>query len=241
MTSTKVYYACECPTAHIKLTQQHTDFDFVIAHHVLEDNEYAATYMKRNIGRILILDNGFFELGAPLSNTQILEAAVKVNADFIVPPDHMGDFIRTKQLLKDFIKIKGKYKIAPVVVGSNPGELARCYDYYTNTPEVDMYCLAFGTERAAALKMVRTIDKNKPHHLLGFSTLKEFRSCLDIMQLPSVSLDTSKPVNAAYAGKIIKDLGRRSYVRPALDAKIDEKLLVKNIATFKGWLANENL
>ena len=236
---TDVYYACECPTAHIKLVQQHTEFDFAIAHYVLEDTEYAKVYRNRPPTRILILDNGKFELTHPLSPEEVLEAAQRVKADYIVPPDHFGDFERTKISLKDFIKrVKGKlpYRLAPVIVGKDPGELARCYDYYTTIPEIDMYCISFLTDRVSTLRIVRKIDKTKSHHLLGFSTRKEFKLCLDLLQLPAVGHDTSKPVSATYANEAIRDLGRGSYIRPGLDAKLNEELLVKNITTFKGWL-----
>lgn len=243
----RVSLACESPTAHIKLVQEHTEFDFAIAHFV-RDPGYAAPYAERSLGRILILDNGKFELVHPLSPEEVIEAAIKVRADYVVPPDHFGNFEKTKDSLKDFIKRIWKggkrltpFKIAPVVVGRDPGELARCYDYYITIPEIDMYCISFLTNRISSLKMVRMIDKTKPHHLLGFSTRDELRQCCRILEsggLTNITLDTMKPVSATYHQAIVRDLGRGSYDRPKLGELLNETLLVDNIKVFKGWLQN---
>ncbi len=232
--------AHEAPIPHIQFVQERTDFDFAIAHFALEYSAYAYAYARRSLNRILIMDNGKFELVNPLSISEVLRAADLTGANYVVAPDHFGDIERTKKSLDQFLEATDKMPwlgVAAVVVGNTPAELKDCYNYYTTIAEIDMYCWSFLTDRVSGIAL-STIDVHKPHHLLGFSTKKELAETLIMLRHSLVlSIDTMKPVSAAYSGLALQDAGRGKYVRPDLTEKLDEELLGQNIDTFRSWLA----
>ena len=233
---TEIWLSYESPTAHVQFIQANTELDFIITPYVLKSKEYAKAYAQRPKGRVAILDNGKFELVHPMGMDIVMEAAERIRADYVIPPDYFGDFEQTKRSLDKFLNVsKGRgYKIAPVVVGKDPLELAKCYDYYTTIKEIDMLCLSFLTDRVATLRLIKRVDMSKRHHLLGFDTRRELTLCMDLLQV-SVSLDTSKPISATNAWKLLRDVGRGKYPRTPLENVVSTVLLYANMSTFRKW------
>jgi len=241
----KIRIAHETPTQYIEYTQRITDYDFAIASMVLKNKFYAGMFARRAAGRLLILDNGFFEDGAPQSSDELLAAADLVRADYVVAPDVLGDKKKTLELYEPFMEkfASPKYRLAAVVVGSDAKELVECYEYYAKDPRVDMYCWAFGSDRREALRILRHsarsagVDTSRRHHLFGFRTLEELAACVSYLEeVDEVTIDTSKPASAAFAGKQLEDLGRKAYARPDWNQALDPGLLSFNIGVFRGWM-----
>jgi hypothetical protein len=56
--------ALEIPKVFLEQLSPLCDFDFALAHRVLEDADYASFYAKQaKAGRFVLLDNGMHELG----------------------------------------------------------------------------------------------------------------------------------------------------------------------------------
>lgn len=232
----KIKVSHEAPIPYIKYCQTVTDFDFTIAHYALENEKYMRKYKNRAQERMLILDNGLFELGKPLPLGDVFAVADELAADYIIPPDHTGNFAETRFSLTRYLERNLGYKTAPVVVGSSVEELVRCYEWYKTLPEVDMYCWSFLTPRAEALKLCQ-IDKTKPHHFLGMDTVAELKECVQALGMETVSVDTSKPFSASFQGRALEDLGRGAYERFGIGDTIrDTTLLLANIKIFQGWM-----
>lgn len=233
--------AHEAPISLINKVRELTTLDFAIASYAYESEEYARMYATRSPWRVLILDNGKFELGAPLTPQAVLMAAHALRADYVIPPDHIDDFTKTRSSFLQFREMLQRWPrpaLAPVIVGSSIEEMIRCYVFYREQG-VDMYCWSFLGPRAEALKLA-PLKKGERHHLLGFSDKKELRECLRSLKGLQVSIDTSKPVNAACALSSLRDEGRGRYRRPPLQYRSStskvEDLVKANILTFKGWM-----
>ena len=233
--------AHEAPVSHITEVQKVTELDFAIAPYVLEYTNYAYLYFTRPANRVLIMDNGKFELGVPLAPKEVIRAAAYTRADYVVAPDYFGDVDQTVAAFKKFILEPLPCKVAAVVVGQTAAEQVACYKLYQQIGHVDMYCWSFLYPRSEALYMLDydQFDLTKPHHLLGFGTIAELRTTymrLRSLDLDSVSIDTMKPINATFRGETLKDVGRGRRERPSLDVKLDRELLHYNLGVFRGWM-----
>lgn len=230
------------PTKYIQQVRRRSDMDFALAHLVLKDVGYLRAYRFRPRGRKLLLDNGLFENGEPLPIADLVEAAKLVDATYVIAPDRTDDWKWTCDKVVEFIEACDQnFGVAAVITGPEPAQMAKCYKFYASIG-VDMYCWTFLLDRYSAIRQITDdgvgIDKEKPHHLLGFSTREELR--MTVGELPfrlQLSLDSSKPINAAFSGERIADSGRGKYKRPSLDSEIDEVLLDANISTFAEWVS----
>src|SRR5690242_8773778 len=84
--------AMEIPQAHLEEFSRLTDVDFVLAHLVLTNKEYAEFYQDRSkAGRRVVLDNGMHETGKPLTVPELIEACRRVHPSVVIPPDEIGN------------------------------------------------------------------------------------------------------------------------------------------------------
>lgn len=233
--------ACEAPVEAITQVQSLTDLDFVIAPYILNIPGYAKRYKEREEGRICILDNGFFEVGYALSEDEILSAAKKVNANYIILPDD-EDPLKTREKARKWANLP--YQLAVVIRGENAERLARYYATFANTPEVSMICWPFRNARAKALALLNLHQRTETlyyrHHFLGLSSCAELRSCIAAFPLgASLSMDTMKPVSAAFnkTSFASSEELRGKYSRPGFAAAMDTTIshfLTQNIKTLRG-------
>lgn len=211
--------AQEVPTSMLAQWTPLSDLDFILAHKVLEDKEYAEFFLMRDSSRELILDNSYHELGFALSNSDLLEAAIRCRADYVIAPDRVGDcvynlqqFLQARQVLKGF-------KIAVVMTGT-PSEIIDPKDekvyreerdqFLYEVRDADMLCCTFKEKHrydwfveASMHKMFRRV------HLLGVDSLEE----LDLWRKWSagrrqyrLSVDTGKALKWALRGKKLDQL-----------------------------------
>lgn len=226
--------AHEAPVPNISLVRELTDLDFAIAHFVHTEKGYAEAYRKRPKGRCLILDNGFFELEKPFSPKDLLETAKMVRADVVIAPDIVNDFPSTKEMVEEFLALArdSPLALAAVVVGKNPEEMVKCFEWYTSLPEIQMLCWSFLGPRLEALSLIKKVPLDRAHHLLGFSTLDELAQIVPYFP-GGYSIDTMKPVSAAYNKEEWGDVGRGRYKRPGMQEKVPSIFLADNILDFR--------
>lgn len=229
-----MFIAHEAPVPNIALVRELTDLDFVIAHFVHEEPGYAEACRERPKGRYLILDNGFFELRQTFSPKDLLETAKMVEADCVIAPDIVNDFPSTKEMVKEFLFLAKdtQFAVGAVIVGKDPEEMVKCFKWYTSLFSIQMMCWSFLGPRAEALSLIKRVPLDRAHHLLGFSTLDELAQVLPYFP-GGCSIDTMKPVSAAYNKKEWQDTGRGGYKRPGMQEKVPSILLAENILEFR--------
>lgn len=192
--------ACEIPFQYLKSCALETDFDFVLAHLILEKDEVTKEYrnyysqIKDTSNRKMILDNGLFELGYAISDNDLLAAADIVRPDIIIAPDVLGDKNKT---IERFVKFtegnKIKYGLGGVVQGKTLAEAVECYNYFKTTSvkcilfpfgarykdfeclNKDAQCMCSRIALIEYLTKNNLIDLNKWHHLLGSNLPYELR------------------------------------------------------------------
>lgn len=200
----------EIPMAHLEEVSLLTEVDFALAHLVLDGPpEYADFYkQQRKRGRRVILDNSMHELeGKPLTVTEILHAADKINPTVVVPPDWIG---KAKETYEAFKQMKDHprahaYDIALVIQGDNIEDRMKLFTAAQSKTKTLM--LPYREPRSKWFS--EFLDATPQHvkwppylHLLGVNTLEEllwFRNICEKYQWPmeNICVDTAKPLKWA--------------------------------------------
>lgn len=196
--------AMEIPREWLPTLSPLTDIDFALAQQVLEDGYYANFYAEQaKAGRFVILDNGFHELGHPLSPPELVRAADLIKPSVVIAPDRLGDqHFGIKSFFETLEVMPQEIGVACVLAGVSPAERAEMFmKVVKHTP---MLCLPFKEARFEwfcdlLLKIPKYIQWPPRIHLLGVNELwelKAFRDKFEEKGIPSrrVSVDTSKPI-----------------------------------------------
>lgn len=194
--------ALECPTSMLGVIQPLADFDWILAHLVLSDPDYAEYYKQS--GRFKVLDNSVNELLEPLSIGEIAAAAKCVHPDLVVAPDYLGDKEKTLESLEMAIITFSKESIMPVVQGSDLDEVLSLLGEILNLGFERIavpYDILSSRESSSVImasnrtKVVHLIESRVPIgfgiHLLGMTTLPELL-CYNSGWVKSI--DTGVPV-----------------------------------------------
>lgn len=199
----------ECPSDILEEIQPLGDFDFVLAHLILKDEIYHDHYKKKSghsTSRLLILDNSVNELGNPCGIEEMVEAAIEVSPNFIVPPDFLGDMKSTLHSLDDFIKVVGNelpgVRLLPVLQGSTSNECVTCSMNYQQrgfkqvAVPYDIICTKDKSLQYMASKRVEVIWRISEGydwiHLLGMTDPNEFSKYKGLSC--KLTLDTGSPI-----------------------------------------------
>ncbi len=193
-----------------------SDYQFVLLHKILEDKDYAEMVCEfANNGEFTYLDNSCFELGESLDNDVLYEWFQKLEPDFVVLPDVLGDRRRT---LERSIEFANDYPDTvsngmPVIQGATPDEMIDCYNEFIEYSDkwpiigipfvyrwVDKDPTLQANERIKLLERMdrECIDRKFKHHLLGTWQAREFAHYKDYNWIHSI--DTSNPVMSALDG-----------------------------------------
>ena len=193
-----------------------SDYQFVLLHKILEDKDYAEMVCEfANNGEFTYLDNSCFELGESLDNDVLYEWFQRLEPDFVVLPDVLGDRRRT---LERSIEFANDYPDTisngmPVIQGATPDEMIDCYnefiEYSDKWPIIgipfvyrwaDKDPTLQANERIKLLERMdrECIDRKFKHHLLGAWQAREFAHYKDYNWIHSI--DTSNPVMSALDG-----------------------------------------
>jgi len=196
----------ELPTAYLDYFSKLTDFEFCLAQVALESPEYAEFYKKQGkAGRMVILDNGFHEMGRPLSVPELEKAVELVTPSLVVAPDWIGKPVETFDAFEKMaVRMKGhpSTSLAAVLVGRDQQERA---SYFMNVaPRVKMLCFPYREPRQV---WFQELFESYPRveawpqfiHLLGMSDFEEAQWWKRIERrwpFPpyTLSIDTAKPV-----------------------------------------------
>jgi hypothetical protein len=192
----------EIPKTHAKELSRLCDFDFAIAHRIVEDKEYRTFFIgQRHKGRTIILDNGFHERGNDAKPKDVLEADRIIEADYVISPDRIDDAVYTGEQLKwslDHFNVR----TAAVIVGDTVEERISLLEKYIHA-YVPMLCLPYRRNRLSWVTefdlMSPAWDAGKRIHMLGMQDLGE-ASFLNV-RFPKGTMDTSKPIKWGYQRK----------------------------------------
>ena len=202
-----------------------SDYQFVLLHKILEDKDYAELVCDfANCGEFTYLDNSCFELGESLDNKLLYEWFTRLEPNYVVLPDVLGDKKRTLERSLEFVKDYPDTIIhgMPVIQGASPDEMIECYKEfihfgplgYKNLMEggfpiigipfvyswVDKDPTLQANERIKLLEKMdkECINKSLKHHLLGTWQAREFAHYRNYDWIHSI--DTSNPVMSALDG-----------------------------------------
>lgn len=104
------------------------DFDFVLAHIALRDEEYRKHYIKQD--RVVYLDNGVWETGTPVDAKTMIELAIEMQPDYVYATDYINDSKRTVAAVAEFCAITSKYSdFSSKIVATSQGRTFS--DWYT--------------------------------------------------------------------------------------------------------------
>ena len=200
-----------------------SDYQFVLLHKILEDKDYAEMVCEfAGCGEFTYLDNSCFELGESLDNDILYEWFTRIEPNYVILPDVLGDKKRTLERSFEFVNDYPDTIIhgMPVIQGSTPDEMIECYNEFMKfgvghqgrilgfpiigIPFVYSWADKDPTLQAnERIKLLEKMDKeciNKSlkHHLLGSWQAREFAHYRDYNWIHSI--DTSNPVMAALDG-----------------------------------------
>lgn len=210
--------AQEIPTCKLSEWASLSDLDFVLAHTVLADKEYAEFFKNRPQGRELILDNSYHELGVPLEMSDLLEAAIRCRADYVIAPDRVGDLQFNREQFKAAQKVLSGFRLAVVMTGTPSSQIQGGLQlfYYVerenflfDVREADMLCCTFKEpERWSWYNQSAMATRWKRVHLLGCAELTELQLWRNLAQGTGrqFSIDTGKALKWALRGKKLDEL-----------------------------------
>jgi hypothetical protein len=195
------------------------DFDFCLAQEVINDEEYAKYYHQAPNNTVwdgetpgqreVFMDNGFHELGRPLSSHELLDASKKINPTYVVAPDMIDDLPWTFKHYEICQKVFKDSKTTVIPVLTAAPELDQ-KSFIMNTQDAPILCLPFRRPRLSWLRFhADTIAKYFDRiHLLGVSELEELVAMAQLCQeIPlQVSVDTGKPVKWGLMGNRFNEL-----------------------------------
>ena len=207
--------ALECRTDMLEMVQPFSDFDFILAHKVLEDEKYLE-YYKNSDNLPKFVDNSVNEQGTPLSIEELKEAFEKVGGTYLVAPDYLGNAGKTINAYRECKSIFAKEEIplerlVGVVQGETFGDAIECLNEFRSGVICIPYDLCsqktdppwlMGLRRAL---FIAHIPRNQDFliHLLGFNSLDEL---FWYQNDPVVtSIDTGVPVLLGLEGLDILD------------------------------------
>jgi hypothetical protein len=208
----------EIPVTHMIELSRLTDFDFAIAHRIVEDEKYRNAFTdQREAGRMIFLDNGFHERGNGADPKILLQAQFLIAADVVISPDRIDDPDFTKEYITWSLDHFGS-RTAGVIVGEHLSERMDILDTYL---ELHIPYICFPYRRARQV-WIEEFDKHRPGwetyvkvHFLGMQTLEEAVMCAT--RFPDGTFDTSKPIKWAYQGKRLDEIEMFHGAWPAYD------------------------
>jgi len=171
--------ALECRTDMLEMVQPFADFDWILAHKVLEDEKYTKFY--QDSGNLKFVDNSVNEKGAPLSIDDLKKAFDKVQGTYVVAPDYIGDAQKTVNSYMETLEKFPKGKVVGVIQGPTFVDAFECLRTYGTGIVCVPYDLCSSKEEPPWVMGLRRslFVSNIPRdqgflvHLLGFTSLDE--------------------------------------------------------------------
>lgn len=198
----------EIPTDFLPWWSPLVDFDFTLAHQVLQNTTYARFFRERPASREVLMDNSMHELGAALPAADLQRAADLCHATYVIAPDKLGEpALNERWFHETRASISSTYSIGVVMSGRTPEERR---SYLKSVAPAGMLLLPYRENRLAWFKEQESLILStwKRIHLLGVNELPELTDWVRISkQHPVVdwSVDTAKPIKHGIARRRIDD------------------------------------
>jgi hypothetical protein len=204
-----VFLALELPDALLDRLSPLADFDWILAHKVIDTSYLTYIHHYKKSTNYKVLDNSVNELLEPVSLEYMVKAAEKIDPDIIVAPDWLLDREKTLEYLDKCEKIFPPDKILPVIQGKNLQECVECMGtilgkrYASFAVPFDLTCTRHDSlekmaeARYSFIDSIETIVPNHVKiHLLGLTLPSEIdRYTEDWSNHKHVfSLDTGSPI-----------------------------------------------
>jgi|TARA_R110001592_G_scaffold72541_1_gene221512 queuine/archaeosine tRNA-ribosyltransferase len=210
--------AHEAPLDIFDEVQSKTDYDYALVHLLEQNSRYRDTFENAiRKGREVILDNSIFELEEAFEADRFAIWVERLKPTWYIVPDALEDAEKTMQQAANWFK---NYSHVPgksigVVQGKTYQEIKDCYRAMDEIANVDMIAISFDYSyysesyphpnkyvswMLGRVKLIGdlvkdgTINKGKPHHLLGCGLPQEFSFYKHDDYNFIYSLDTSNPV-----------------------------------------------
>jgi len=232
----------EIPTPHLEYFSRLCEQDFALAQLVLDDKTYAKFYRDQSDkGRRVYLDNGFHEMGHPLSVSSVLEAATLIDASVVICPDKFGDRKFTYEGYKEMVTAGGPFPLAVVLQGNDPFERAEFYEAVRKSTSVYMFPYK-ASDRPRRFREFLTYPRSAAQrsvHFLGVSTLQEIAQLENLSQVLDASYDTCKPFKLAYAemymtpASNLRGMGREKFKEPM--TPLQREVALYNLALMRSY------
>ena len=220
----------ESPIAILEESKSYNDYDYALVHLFETYPEYY-NFFKCSLaaGREVLLDNSIFELGESFDPKKYIKYITELNPTFYIVPDVLENAQATMSSWNKFflnfkVDLEDRTSIG-VVQGNTYQELVECYkfmadnaDYIAISFDYSWYNKIAYSKRPGRLghldrwcagrpHLIQRLvddgiwDNTKPHHLLGASLAREFKTYIPVAsELNIRSLDTSNPVVAGLLG-----------------------------------------
>jgi len=238
----KISFFTEVPTAHLEELDNVIDGHFCISSYCLQDPVYYDYYARHKTNKPVMLDNGMFEDGHPISIEHLLAITKAIKPQVVFAPDQVGDAVLTKEMSVNFFHrcandVDCKFSsIAFIPQGSDALEVAVSYGQMyqwlrRQGIQYPIIGISFLNDRDEVLQCINELYGglfDTYHHFLGLYHIDE------IKRWPKeiYSMDTIKPFKAAYYGHKIEDCPRGTG-KWTTDMELVEEhkaLLYRNIA-----------
>jgi len=197
------------PPVHHADMMELGDFYFVLAQRLIKDDMWIGYLRdKASPDKIILLDNGAFELEKSISTDELLDLAKRIGADEVVAPDHVMHGAESFEMARDFISVcPRRLDIVAIPHGRTIMEVANYYEQLAKMAKVSVIGLSVVFhKRHHKLRphlyhyLVKTgkWTTKMYHHLFGLDSLVELW-CYNPGDIRSV--DTSLPFSMAHIEK----------------------------------------
>lgn len=206
----------EIPTVMLPRWTPMVDLSFVLAHKVLQDEEYGQFFANRTANQEVILDNSTHEFGKPIPMRCLQLAADIVDANIVIAPDIVtqdGDetqYRQNVQWLDDAAEFFDRSVLGCVINGPTVGHLVQ---YVKNAARIsnNFFFTFHQPYRLDWWTALRGDIQNlgiKRIHLLGMTSVAELRQWVMVSEAYKDidwSVDTSKPLKLGVELRCFQD------------------------------------
>jgi len=198
--------ALEARTDMLEMVQPFADFDWILAHKVLEDEGYAKFYKESDKPRFI--DNSVNEIGEPVSIEDMKKVWGVLGGGYIVAPDWIGDATKTVEAYGKCVEEFGEENVVGVLQGGTFQEALGCLNVFRGMVAVpyDIGSKKKDPPWLMALRrilVVSNIPSDRYIHLLGFTSIDELWWYTNRPNV--VSIDTGIPILLGLQGLDILD------------------------------------
>ncbi len=223
----------ELPIENLNLSDQF-DYDFVIASTYVEHLEYRKWYT--NLTRFTILDNGAFETGAAMKDSDYINLAQRLTPNVLVIPDVYKDPKSTLDRFHDFMRVWEENgilhhtELMGVIQAGGSVEMAHALGVLYSTHNIKWIGVPYACE-LDRYQLISSHPEWENVHILGLPVLTEVQG-LGLLENVK-TIDSSLPVKVTAVGKKLgPTLAATDYVASD-DLSLDKDLLKHNLITFR--------